>query len=81
MAHARCLEADPEFDTSRSHETPMTAFRAEGFKYVEGSEKAELFGLPDEETLAIGGRSGVRARFEPSRRRYGSAFETQWYAR
>lgn len=44
------LEADPEFDTSRYHETPMTAFRTDEFKYVKGSQKAELFELPDEET-------------------------------
>jgi|AntRauTorcE11897_2_1112592.scaffolds.fasta_scaffold00002_98 uncharacterized sulfatase len=44
------LEADPEFDTSRYHETPMTAFRTDEFKYVKGTEKAELFELPDEET-------------------------------
>ncbi|OYR38151.1 hypothetical protein DJ82_12820 [Halorubrum sp. Ib24] len=44
------LEADPAFDTSRYHETPMTAFRTDEFKYLKGSEKAELFRLPDEET-------------------------------
>ena len=44
------LEADPQFDTSRYHETPITALRTERFKYVKGSEKAELFELPDEET-------------------------------
>ncbi|WP_435074287.1 sulfatase [Halorubrum sp. HHNYT27] len=44
------LEADPAFDTSRYHATPMTAFRTGEFKYVKGSEKAELFELPDEET-------------------------------
>ena len=44
------LEADPAFDTSRYHETPMTALRTDEFKYVKGSEKAELFRLPDEET-------------------------------
>jgi uncharacterized sulfatase len=44
------LEADPNFDTSRYHETPMSAFRTADFKYVKGSERAELFDLPDEET-------------------------------
>jgi uncharacterized sulfatase len=54
------LEQNPEFDTSRFHGTPMSAFRTEEFKFLKSSEKEELFRLPDEETDVSGERTDVR---------------------
>jgi len=44
------LEADPEFETTRYHETPVTAYRTSEFKYLKSSERSDLFELPDEES-------------------------------
>lgn len=57
------LAANPEFDTSRFHGKPVTALRTAEFKYVESTEKAELFELPDEETNVSDAHSDVLDRF------------------
>lgn len=44
------LEANPEFDFSRFHESPVSALRTEDYKYLKSESKTELFALPDEET-------------------------------
>ncbi|MFC5135091.1 MULTISPECIES: sulfatase [Haloferacaceae] len=58
------LEADPEFDVSRYHETPVTALRTDEFKYLKGSDRTELFELPDEETDVGDERPAVRDRLD-----------------
>jgi uncharacterized sulfatase len=44
------LEKNPEFDTSRYHGSPLSAFRTAEFKFLKSSDKEELFRLPDEQT-------------------------------
>jgi uncharacterized sulfatase len=47
------LEQSPYFDVDDFHHTPLTAVRTREYKYLESSEKRELFALPDEETDVI----------------------------
>ena len=44
------LEHNPEFDTSRYHETSLSCLRTGEYKYQTSGDRAELFDLPDEET-------------------------------
>ena len=58
------LEADPSFDVSRYHGSPVTALRTDEFKYQKSSDRAELFALPDEETDVGEERPAVRDRLD-----------------
>lgn len=44
------LEYNPDFDTSRFHESVLTALRTRQYKYQRSDDGTDLFELPDEET-------------------------------
>lgn len=46
----KIAEHDPSFDTSRFHQSTVTALRTSDFKYVSSDEGSELYRLPDEMT-------------------------------
>jgi uncharacterized sulfatase len=54
------LEKNPDFDTSRYHGSPVSAFRTAEFKFLKSSDKEELLRLPNEETDVADDHPDVR---------------------
>lgn len=54
------LEHNPDFDTSRFHESVLTALRTRRYKYQRSDDGTELFALPDEETDVSDRQPSVR---------------------
>lgn len=44
------LEANPDFDTGRYHQHPVSAIRTANFKYLKSQDRTDLLELPDEYT-------------------------------